>query len=230
MKSIDRALIKYLTGAGSKVSVQEISIYATKHGDDLIDTLFSILNKELDNYLGDKSLEKLHDAFHYMNVILANAEELNRKYLVKRLNKLSNKLDRIEAERKGVFKNPEKVHEEFSKLAEKIEELREAADKEDNKQFDFMNYLMTESQNIAYVEFTLKKLPHLVNIKDKNGKSISKPDKILKNDFKKRKEAEPYRHTSEQKQRQWNQGGCGNCGKDAGCQLAAAEAFPEAFM
>ena len=113
MKSIDRALIKYLTGTGSKVSVQEISIYATKHGDDLIDTLFMILNKELDSYTGDHSLEKLTEAFNYMNVILANAEELNRKYLLKRLNKLSTKLDRIEEERKGVFKNPEKVHDEF---------------------------------------------------------------------------------------------------------------------
>lgn len=172
MKSIDRALIKYLTGTGSKVSVQEISIYATKHGDDLIDTLFMILNKELDSYIGDHSLEKLTEAFNYMNVILANAEELNRKYLLKRLNKLSTKLDRIEEERKGVFKNPEKVHDEFFKLHERIEELREAADKEDSKQFDFMSYLIKESQNIAYVEFTLKKLPHLVNIKDKNGKSL----------------------------------------------------------
>ena len=172
MKSIDRALIKYLTGTGSKVSVQEISIYATKHGDDLIDTLFMILNKELDSYTGDHSLEKLTEAFNYMNVILANAEELNRKYLIKRLNKLSTKLDRIEEERKGVFKNPEKIHDEFFKLHERIDELREAADKEDSKQFDFMSYLIKESQNIAYVEFTLKKLPHLVNIKDKNGKSL----------------------------------------------------------
>lgn len=172
MKSIDRALIKYLTGTGSKVSVQEISIYATKHGDDLFDTLFSILNKELDSYTGERSLEKLAEAFNYMNVILANAEELNRKYLLKRLNKLANKLDRIEEERKGVFQNPEKVHEEFLKLHERIEELRESADKEDSKQFDFMNYLIKESQNIAYVEFTLKKLPHLVNIKDKDGKSL----------------------------------------------------------
>ena len=172
MKSIDRALIKYLTGTGSKVSVQEISIYATKHGDDLIDTLFMILNKELDSYTGDHSLEKLTEAFNYMNVILANAEELNRKYLIKRLNKLSTKLDRIEEERKGVFKNPEKIHDEFFKLHERIDELREAADKEDSKQFDFMSYLIKESQNIAYVEFTLKKLPNLVNIKDKNGKSL----------------------------------------------------------
>ena len=89
MKSIDRALIKYLTGTGSKVSVQEISIYATKHGDDLIDTLFMILNKELDSYIGDHSLEKLTEAFNYMNVILANAEELNRKYLLKAIDKNS---------------------------------------------------------------------------------------------------------------------------------------------
>ena len=104
MKSIDRALIKYLTGTGSKVSVQEISIYATKHGDDLIDTLFSILNKELDSYTGDKSLDKLTEVFNYMNVILANAEELNRRYLIKRLNKLTTKLERIESERKNIFK------------------------------------------------------------------------------------------------------------------------------
>ena len=74
MKSIDRALIKYLTGTGSKVTVLVISIYATKHGDDLIDTLFMILNKELDSYTVDHSLEKLTEAFNYMNVILANAE------------------------------------------------------------------------------------------------------------------------------------------------------------
>lgn len=172
MKSIDRALIKYFTGTGSKVSVQEISIYATKHGDDLIDTLFSILNKELDSYTGDKSLDKLTEVFNYMNVILANAEELNRRYLIKRLNKLATKLERIESERKNVFKNPDKVHEEFIKLLDRIEELRESATKEDSKQFDFMSYLITESQNIAYVEFTLKRLPHLVNIKDKNGKSL----------------------------------------------------------
>ena len=138
MKSIDRALIKYFTGTGSKVSVQEISIYATKHGDDLIDTLFSILNKELDSYTGDKSLDKLTEVFNYMNVILANAEELNRRYLIKRLNKLATKLERIESERKNVFKNPDKVHEEFIKLLDRIEELRESATKEDSKQyFDF---------------------------------------------------------------------------------------------
>ena len=96
MKSIDRALIKYFTGTGSKVSVQEISIYATKQGDDLIDTLFSILNKELDSYTGDKSLDKLTEVFNYMNVILANAEELNRRYLIKRLNKLGNNHDVVE--------------------------------------------------------------------------------------------------------------------------------------
>ncbi len=172
MKSIDRALVKYLTGTGAKVSVQEISIYATHNGDALIDTLFNILNRELDFYVGEKSLDKLKEAFGYMDIILANATELNRRYLLKRLNRLETKLGRIEYERRNVFSNPNKVHEEFQKLIARIQELKESTVKADSKQFDFMSYLVMDTCNIAYVEFTLKKLPQLVNVKDKDGKSI----------------------------------------------------------
>ena len=35
-----------------------------------------------------------------------------------------------------------------------------------------MNYLISEPQNISYIEFTFKKLPHIVNVKDKDGKSL----------------------------------------------------------
>ena len=172
MKGIERSLQKYITGAGPKVSIQEVSIYAHDNGDDLVDTLFKILNNVLNDYMGETSLQKLHEVFIYLNVIIANAEKLDRVHLSRRLYKLSNKIETIRYERRNVFLNPEKTNEELDALQTEIEQVIEANDKKDNKQFDFMNYLISEPQNITYVEYTFKKIPHIVNIKDKDGKCL----------------------------------------------------------
>ena len=108
MKSIERSLQKYLMGTGQKVSVQEVSIFATEHGDDLVETLFKILNNAIDDYTGEHSLDKLLDAFMYLNVIIANALELDRKHLSRRLNKLSSKIERIKEEKSKNFQNIDK--------------------------------------------------------------------------------------------------------------------------
>ena len=172
MKSIEKSLHKYFNGVGPKISVQEISIYATEHGDDLINTLFKILNNTLDFYTGDSSLEPLHDAFKYINIIIANAEKLNRTYLSRRLVRLTSKIETIKEERKNKFCNPEKAIEELDKLLEKINEIYIENEKKENKQFEFISYLINEPQNIAYIEYTLKKIPHIVNIRDKNNVSL----------------------------------------------------------
>ena len=110
MKSIERSLHKYFNGTGPKVSVQEIGIYATEYGDDLVNTLFKILNNILDFYTGNESLERLHDAFMYINIIIANAESLDRAYLSRRLVRLTNKIETIKEERKSHFNNPQKAN------------------------------------------------------------------------------------------------------------------------
>lgn len=172
MKSIERSLQKYLTGVGPKVSIQEVSIYSSEHGDDLVDILFKILNSVLDSYTGEFSLDRLNETFIYLNVIIANAETLDRNHLTRRLYRLSNKIETIKAERKKSFNNLDYAYAELDKLLEEVEKLHEANSNKDNKQFDFMSYLINEPQNIAYIEYTFKKLPHIVNIKDKDGKSL----------------------------------------------------------
>lgn len=172
MKSIERSLQKYLTGVGPKVSIQEVSIYSSEHGDDLVDILFKILNSVLDSYTGEYSLERLKETFIYLNVIIANAETLDRNHLTRRLYRLSNKIETIKDERKKSFNNLDYAYAELDKLLEEVEKLHEANNNKDNKQFDFMSYLINEPQNIAYIEYTFKKLPHIVNVKDKDGKSL----------------------------------------------------------
>ena len=120
MKGIERSLQKYITGAGPKVSIQEVSIYAHDNGDDLVDTLFKILNNVLNDYMGETSLQKLHEVFIYLNVIIANAEKLDRVHLSRRLYKLSNKIETIRYERRNVFLNPEKTNEELDENSKNI--------------------------------------------------------------------------------------------------------------
>ena len=61
MKNIEKSLINFLNGSAPRVSEEELIDYATKSrekANEIIDILFRVINYDLDNYNGTKSLEK----------------------------------------------------------------------------------------------------------------------------------------------------------------------------
>ena len=61
-----------------------------------------------------------------------------------------------------------KIKSEFNKVKRELEVLLDLCEKKDTKQYNFMQYLIEESKNIEYLEYTIKKMPALVNVKDKD--------------------------------------------------------------
>ena len=65
----------------------------------------------------------------------------------------------------NAFRELEKVRDRLWKVGEDVE-------KQDTKQYDFVKYLIEEEKDMAYLEYTFKKMPSLVNVKDKEEVSL----------------------------------------------------------
>ena len=101
--NIEKALRNYLKGSGPRVKYKAFYENASKDPNAVVSVLFELLNEEVDSMSDTKCLNKTIELINYLKIIITNFDEINRKLIGRRLNKLSEKLDRIEFERKKYF-------------------------------------------------------------------------------------------------------------------------------
>ncbi len=166
--NIEKALRNYLKGNGPKVKDRVFFKYSKNNGDAVINVLFKLANEELDTMTNQKTLDRVVEVLRLGEIILQNEEGLNRKAIARKINKLVEKLDRIILEGKNKFDNINKIKSEFNKVRRELEVLLEMIEVKDTKQYDFMEFLIEETKDITYLEYTLKKIPSLANVRDKN--------------------------------------------------------------
>ena len=166
--NIEKALRNYLKGSGPRVKYKAFYENASKDPNAVVSVLFELLNEEEDSMSDTKCLNKTIELINYLKIIITNFDEINRKLIGRRLNKLSEKLDRIEFERKKYFINKKHVKNEFDRLRIEIDEALELTDKQETKQYDFMKFLVNTSKDFEYLEYTLDKVPTLVNVRDRD--------------------------------------------------------------
>ena len=166
--NIEKALRNYLKGSGPRVKYKAFFESASKDPNAAASVLFDLLNEEVDSMTDTKCLNKTIELINYLKIIISNFDEINRKIIGRRLNKLSEKLDRIELERKKYFINRKHIKKEFDRLRVEIDSTLELTDKQETKQYDFMRFLVNTSKDFEYLEYTFDKVPSLVNVRDKD--------------------------------------------------------------
>ena len=166
--NIEKALRNYLKGSGPRIKYKAFYENASKDPNAVIIVLFELLNEEVDSMTDSKSLNKTIELINYLTIIITNFDEINRKLIGRRLNRLSERLDRIESERKKYFINRKHVKKEFDRLRVEIDKALELTDKQETKQYDFMKFLVNTSKDFEYLEYTLDKVPALVNVRDRD--------------------------------------------------------------
>mgnify|MGYP002853161556 CR=1 FL=1 len=174
MRSIEKALLNYVQGKGAKVSNETLCFYAEKDPNAVINLLFKIINQELDQTRGVGTLERVRDLFQYIQVILINFEQVNRKIVIRKLKKLDEKIDRLKEENRNKFINLDNAYSELEKTRKELERMFEVTDNKETRQYDLMNYLVNAMKNITYLEYTLSKMPSLVNVKNKESSPLIK--------------------------------------------------------
>ena len=172
MKSIENRLASYVKGNSKKISNKTITSLANKDADDIINTLFNLINKELDSINDSVNTSKIFDLLDYVYIIMTNQDDVNRGIIGRKLLKLDEKLSRIKLENKNKFFNYRNICKSLDKIENKIEEIRITSIETNSKQYEFINYLIEEIKNINYIEYTFSKMPSLLNVEDKNNKSL----------------------------------------------------------
>ena len=166
--NIEKALRNYLKGSGPRIKYKAFYENVSKDPNAVIIVLFELLNEEVDSMTDTKCLNRTIELINYLTIIITNFDEINRKLIGRRLNRLSERLDRIEFERKKYFTNKKHIKKEFDRLRVEIDKTLELTDKQETKQYDFMKFLVNTSKDFEYLEYTLDKVPALVNVRDKD--------------------------------------------------------------
>lgn len=166
--NIEKALRNYLNRKGPKIKYDDFCVYCENNADAAINVLFKLANEEIDTMTDSKTLDRVVEVLKYVELIIGNCDDANRKIVNRKIVKLTEKLTRIQIEEYKKFSNMNKIRSEFNKVKRELEVLLDLCEKKDTKQYNFMQYLIEESKNIEYLEYTIKKMPALVNVKDKD--------------------------------------------------------------
>ena len=170
--NVEKALRNYLKGTGPKVKPKAFYTYASGDGNATFNVLFKLATEEIDNMTDSKTLDRVVEVLKLGEILLRNVEDLNRKVIARKIVKLQQRLETILAEGTRKFSNIKKIKSEFNKVNRELEVLLDINEEKDTKQYDFMTFLIEETKNIAYLEYTLKKMPSLANVKDKHENSL----------------------------------------------------------
>lgn len=172
MRNIEKALQKFAEGKGPRVGYKILCDNKSKTSNELINILVQLINEDLDKFTGDSSLEKSIDLLNSIIVIVENCDDINRKIVTRKLHKLSEKISRIKEEKRNTLENYKKACKKLDVVSQNIENIQELIINIEPKKFDFLKYLITGTKNTEYLEYTLNRMPALVNAKDKYGDSL----------------------------------------------------------
>lgn len=173
MKNIEKALEKYAEGKGPKVRNKVLYENESKTPDELISILFRLIKENLDAYTGEISLiEKSIELLQCISTIIENKDKVNRKIVTRKLHKLDENIDRIKIEKKNTFANYKDACKKLERVRENIESVQELINNSETKNYTFLKYLIEEIRSVDYLEYTLCRMPELVNIKVKNGNTL----------------------------------------------------------
>lgn len=170
--NIEKALRNYIKGIGPKMKYEHFLAITKSHdGNKAADVLFSLINEQIDTMTDTKLLDRTVEVMKYIGLLLVNSETIDRKLVSRKLYKLGEKLSRIEREGKKKY-NMKHLQSEFKKVRRQINELDTMLEDKEPKRYELMQFLINETRNIDYIDCTVKNMPNIVNVQDKDKVSL----------------------------------------------------------
>lgn len=170
--NIEKALRNYIKGIGPKMKYEHfLAITKSNDGNKAADVLFSLINEQIDTMADTKLLDRTVEVMKYIGLLLVNSETIDRKLVSRKLYKLGEKLSRIEREGKKKY-NMKHLQSEFKKVRRQINELDTMLEDKEPKRYELMKFLINETRNIDYIDCTVKNMPNIVNVQDKDKVSL----------------------------------------------------------
>ena len=161
---------------------EKVCSYLNEYGDNYIYYLFETLHDIICNYTGVENINCVEKIFECLSTALDKSQEVNRKIVLRKILKLDELIDRQLCENKSKQRNETNCRKVFGQIQEKLNQLSEKTMNKESLQYEFMDYVINEVRDLTMIEAITKKVPHLMNQKDKNGVSLFR--NTLKNGMK----------------------------------------------
>ena len=173
MKSIKKSLENFLKGTTPTVNVEELLEYAKKSrkkADETIDILFNVINDDLDDYNGVKSLDRVRELLKCISSVMLNTNSVNRDIVARRIHSLNYRLQNlIESNKRKInVLDIDKASIEIEKTRIDVEKVSHQAVTAETKQYDLISKIVDSIKDITYIEKAFEQVPALVNAKDRN--------------------------------------------------------------
>ena len=172
MKSIEKSLKNFLDGTAPRVSEEILIDYASKSkekANEIIDILFNVISDDLDEYKGNKSLEKVRDLLKCISTVMLNSEDINRGIISRNVRKLDYKLEHLSESNKNKIIDFDNAEVEIEKTRIAVDAVSEQTINTETRQYDIMSHLVNVIKDMAVIEKFLNNESSLVNVKDKEG-------------------------------------------------------------
>lgn len=172
MKNIEKSLINFLNGLAPRVSEEELVAYAAKSkekANEIIDILFRVINYDLDNYTGIKSLEKTRDLLKCVSTVMLNSDDIDRGIVARKTLKLDYKLEHLSEENKNKIVDFDNANVEIEKTRIAVDAVSDHTANTETRQYDVVDLLVNVIKDRAAIEKIFNKCSSMVNAKDKEG-------------------------------------------------------------
>lgn len=170
MKNIEKSLTSFMNGTSPRVSEEVLIDYANKdreNANEIIDILFRVINYDLDNYNGARTLEKVRDLVKCVSTVMLNIDLVDRGIIARKALKLDYKLEHLTEANKSIILDGENADIEIEKTRIAVNAVSEQTFNTETKQYDVINHLVNVIKDISIIERAFNSYSSLVNAKDK---------------------------------------------------------------
>lgn len=175
MKSIEKSLANFLNGTIPQVDEEDLINYASKseeNANDVIDTLFRVINNNLTSYSGEKSLKKIRTLLKLVSTIMLNSEGVDRGIVNRKVRQLDYRLEHLMESNKKKILDGKTAADEIEKTQTIVSNISDQCFTTETSSYDIVNNLIVNVKNVNYIESVFNKMPSLVNTKDSLGNCL----------------------------------------------------------
>lgn len=166
METLERAIYNSVIGRTKKITRDEIFDYVQEDGDMFVSALFRVVHTIIEDYPKSKKLYNLDSCFEYIVSAAELSETIDPSSISKKIKKVDKKIDLIIDKKLNKRK---KLIDELRAVKRKLSKAQDKVTDESTHRYDFIDYLIREPRNIDFIEFTFKKIPVVMQAKDKAG-------------------------------------------------------------
>ena len=172
MRNIEKALTDYVNHKKNKCSYSMVEEKAKKNSNAVIDILFCVINKKIDEVRGTETLERVIILLKYIDTIVMTQDSVNRSIVSRKLLKLNEKITRIQGENEKKFINIKVANRELERIRTEAEKIADHTSHQETNQYDLLACMINEMRDFNYIECVFSKEPKLINARDMEKRSL----------------------------------------------------------